>query len=78
MIEVTTEDEFQYHKWRTSYIIVKDSIRTLVHKSNCNDVNLAKFRERESNSDKKYFFTLDLDLENGGLQAEKCYNCWPE
>ncbi|RXI96283.1 hypothetical protein DS745_21360 [Anaerobacillus alkaliphilus] len=78
MIELTTEDEFQYHKWRTSYIIIKDPIRTLLHKSHCNDVNISKFRGRNPNNKEKYFFTVDIDVGNEGLQAEKCYNCWPE
>lgn len=74
IIELTTEDEFQYFKWRNGYIIIQDPSRTFIHRSHCQDVKISNFRENKSNYG-SYFTTEDLDYGIRKFQAERCSNC---
>jgi hypothetical protein len=74
ILQLTTEEEFQYFKWRDGYIIIQDPTRTFIHRSYCLDVELSSFRQNLSNHG-SYFTTEDLDYAIQKFQAEKCINC---
>jgi hypothetical protein len=76
ILELTTEDEFQYFKWRDGYIIIQGPTRTFIHRSHCHDVRISSFREKSS-SHGSFFTTEDLDYGMHKFRAEKCSNCCP-
>lgn len=66
IFELTTEDEFKYHKWRDNYIV--DVSQALIHMSHCETI--PRFQQGS------YYRAEDVGEGMKRFQAEKCHHCF--
>ena len=60
------------------YVVIKDSIRNTLHRSECDHVNLYHFREKVLDNEKKnggYFRVNTVEIARDLFKAKFCKDC---